>query len=43
MECALFGRSMPNMREVNPVPSSTPEPGAAWPEFKDIEVTAEAQ
>jgi len=35
----LSGRRAPDMRVVNAVPSSTPDSGAAWPEFKDVKVT----
>ncbi len=39
MEYALSGRPAPDMRVVNAVPSSTPHPGAAWPELKKAKVT----
>jgi hypothetical protein len=39
MEYALSGRPAPDMRVVNAVPSSTPDPGAAWPEFKEVKFT----
>jgi len=38
---ALSHCSAPEMRVVDPAPPPTPEPRAAWPEFKYIEVTNE--
>ncbi len=42
-EFALSYRSAPEMRVVNPAPPPTPEPGAAWPEFKYIQVINEVK
>jgi len=39
----LNDRLAPEMRVVNAVPSSTPDPQAAWPEFKEIKVTTVAE
>ena len=39
----LSNHLVPEMRVVNATPPSTPEPGAAWPEFRHIPVTDEVE